>query len=282
MPYGFVYKTTYLLTKKIYIGRRKIKNQITLDRQYLGSGSELIKLIKEDKKKFPTCWHKLYKREIITFCDNFRQTRALEYYHIKKQKSYLPEIGYNILVKDIFGGGDYPTSDPRVAKKISESHIGNKYAKGRINSAKVRKESSDFLKEFFKDKENHPMFGRRHSEETKELMSNSRKGRFVGENSPLYGISKSDSQKEKQSKAMFGRKLTKETKSKISDKLLGEKNPRYGKHCSESTKKAIGSKNSGVNGGNYGKFWINNGEEEMLSKVLIINWNKGRIKNKKL
>ena len=54
-PYGFVYKLTYLPTKKIYVGRHKLNGC----KNYLGSGSEIKAIQDRDKKKLPLHWRKL-------------------------------------------------------------------------------------------------------------------------------------------------------------------------------------------------------------------------------
>lgn len=76
----------------------------------------------------------------------------------------------------------------------------------------------------FKDKE--------HTDETKKLISKSRKGKYVGEDHHLYGKHPSDETREKQSKARKG-------------KYVGEKHPFFGKHHSEETKELISSSRKG-------------------------------------
>lgn len=73
----------------------------------------------------------------------------------------------------------------------------------------------------------HPMYGKQHSEETKEKIRRSNNGHV----SPRKGIV-----------------LSEETKRKISDNhadFKGEKHPQFGKHRSETTKKKLSEKNKG-------------------------------------
>ena len=60
------------------------------------------------------------------------------------------------------------------------------------------------------------------SDETKDKMSDAKKGKYCGENSPLYG-----------------KHLTDEHKRKISEARKGEKHPMYGKHRDDATKDKI-------------------------------------------
>ena len=63
----------------------------------------------------------------------------------------------------------------------------------------------------------------KHSEESRKKMSESRKGKYCGENSPNYGKPMSEEQKRKISEARKG-------------KRCGENHPRYGKHYTEEEK----------------------------------------------
>ena len=60
------------------------------------------------------------------------------------------------------------------------------------------------------------------SDETKQKMSDAKKGRYCGENHP-----------------MWGKHLTEEHKSKLSEALKGENSPLYGKHRDDETKDKI-------------------------------------------
>jgi len=91
--------------------------------------------------------------------------------------------------------------------------------------------------------ENHPLYGKSLSEETKRKLSESKKG----ENHPLYGIKGIDNPN-------YGRTHTKEARIKMSEKLKGEKNYWYGKETpmkgkthTEKTKQKISEKLSGEN-----------------------------------
>lgn len=73
-----------------------------------------------------------------------------------------------------------------------------------------------------------PMKGRNHTEDTKQMLSQIRKGTNAGKNNPMYG-----------------RHLSKKQKKHLSDLFSGDKNPMYGKHLSDESKKKVSEANTG-------------------------------------
>lgn len=74
--------------------------------------------------------------------------------------------------------------------------------------------------------ENHPMYGKNHSEETKQKISEARKERYYGENHPMYGKHHSE-----------------ETKKKMSENhadFSGKNHPRHGLHWGNEFKRKVG------------------------------------------
>ena len=82
--------------------------------------------------------------------------------------------------------------------------------------------------------ENHPMYGKKHSEETIEKMRQAQLGKHH-----------SDESKEAMRQAHLGKTLTDEHKASISESMTGEKHPFYGKHHSEETKEIMRQKHLG-------------------------------------
>ena len=64
------------------------------------------------------------------------------------------------------------------------------------------------------------------AESTRQLMSQLRKGKFVGADNPNYGRKHTPEERKKMSERMMG-------------KYVGEKHPRYGKHPSEESRKRM-------------------------------------------
>ena len=89
-----------------------------------------------------------------------------------------------------------------------------------------------------------PFFGKKHTEETKQILSLKHIGRFCGPKSPKYGIAVSDETKSKISNANKGKTRTNEFKIKLSEKMKGEKNHFYGKTHSMETIEIIKFKRS--------------------------------------
>lgn len=74
-----------------------------------------------------------------------------------------------------------------------------------------------------------------------------------GENNPNYGKSLSEETKRKLSKANRGRKLSEERKKKMSEAFKGENNPNYGKPRSKETREKISKALKGKESPNKGK-----------------------------
>jgi hypothetical protein len=93
-----VYKTTNLVNGKIYVGSDKNNNE-----KYLGSG----KILKQSIKKYN---RENFKKEVLQFCNSLEELKTSESYWIKKLKSNVRGIGYNI--SSNYFGGDVFTNHP--------------------------------------------------------------------------------------------------------------------------------------------------------------------------
>lgn len=111
---------------------------------------------------------------------------------------------------------------------------------------------SEKAKERFKNPENHPLYGRHHTEESKRKNSESHKGKFPsvetriklsesrrGEKNPNYGKPRSEEAKKKQSETMKGRYCGENNPNYGNHKLAGKNHPNYGKPMSEEQKKKL-------------------------------------------
>jgi hypothetical protein len=116
----------------------------------------------------------------------------------------------------------------------------------------------------------HPMFGRTHSEKTKQKISeaNSGKTHSIESKAKMSGENNHN----------FGKKLSKEHKQKISEANSGEKNINFGKAMSDKTKQKLSKTN-------LGRIWIKNLIENISKKINTsefaeyekLGWIKGRI-----
>lgn len=179
-----IYKTTCLINNKIYIGQHKIRYSSTLDPWYLGSG-----------KAFQTALKKYgvenFKREILATCSSQKQANIFERKAILELK---PE--YNI------AEGGYGSGWTEEAKKEHPEA----YEKRR-QALRLRMSGR-----------NHPMFGKKHTPETRQKISKANKGRNVW------------------NKGKVGLKMSEETKQKISKALKGKPKPPF----SEEHRRKIG------------------------------------------
>lgn len=175
---GLIYKMTITDYCKIsgnvpfYVGQHWCKSEEQFLREnypYWGCGSIWQKYLKRLKKLLPKTWKEFVKREILCCVnsDNQKVLDKLEEYYIKKNKSLYSEGlgGCNVLpgTANGFGSGS-PVKDPFVRKKISEKAKGRKFPESR--------------KKFFHDMfsgEGNPFYGKRHTEETREKISEFRK-----------------------------------------------------------------------------------------------------------
>ncbi|MBK7362782.1 MAG: hypothetical protein IPJ01_10840 [Micavibrio sp.] len=116
-------------------------------------------------------------------------------------------------------------------RKLSESHKGEKHSLERIQKKIGRKQKPETIaKRIAKiSGDNHWIKKKGHSEETKLKISNSLKGKMVGDKNPAYGKKLSEETKKKISIKKIGVKRSEESKSKQGDSIRGEKHHNYGK-----------------------------------------------------
>ena len=95
--------------------------------------------------------------------------------------------------------------------------------------------------------ENHPFFGKHHTEETRQKISRANSS----ENHYLYGKS-----------------ISEEVKAKMSLAQSGEKSHMYGKHLSNETKEKLSKSHSGKNNINFKGYYVYNNNKYVISKSL--------------
>lgn len=196
-----VYKTTNKVNGKFYIGVHKTNKENDFD-GYYGSGTLLKKAIKKYGK------HN-FCRETIYFCDSYDEAYSKEKELVSQEL-----IESNQCYNSRLGGEGGTSPNLEVRKSMSEARKG-KYTKesnhffNKKHSNETRKILSDKAKTRFADPKNNPMYGKNHTDETKQKLSEMRKRISYEER---YGIERAN-----------------EIRKKASLKLSGKNNPNYGK-----------------------------------------------------
>lgn len=274
--YYFIYKTTNKINNKYYIGQHRTED---IDDGYLGSGTVFQKALKKYGKDN-------FHREILEFADSPESLNELE-----KRYITMEDIQSDNCYNQMSGGKNGFIFSSETKKKISEAIKGENNGMYGITG------------------ENHPMYGKHRSEETKEKISYAHKGKHNSEEAKI----KMSEARKGEKHPMYGKHHSEYTKRKISDSLKGhhhneeskKKMSEAKKHMSEDTKRKISEANKGktlsedikrkmseakklmtedtkqkIGEAKKGTIWINNGiENRYIDKNLPIpnGFRKGRI-----
>ena len=85
--YGYIYKTTNVITNKIYVGQKK--SDVFLGEEYLGSGTRLWSSIQYHGKEN-------FKVELLDTAESKEKLDKKEIFWIRKLNSKNPDVGYNL------------------------------------------------------------------------------------------------------------------------------------------------------------------------------------------
>lgn len=193
-PYGFVYITTNMVNGKKYLGQKKFSDGWE---SYIGSGL----LFKQAVGKYGK---ENFKRIIVQFCYSEEELNDVEYKLSVDLNVVKSDDWYNLVYGGESGSGWSPPDY-------------------------WREKRSKYMKEKWKDKdyytymcsvnsgEKHPLYGEPVSDEVREKISSSLKGKYIGENSPNYGKKRSEEMKQHLRDINTG-------------KHVGELNHMYGRH----------------------------------------------------
>jgi group I intron endonuclease len=148
--------------------------------------------------------------------DTLEECNQAEIFWIWFLMSQNRDIGYNVLP-----GGDCEGHMPETIEKLRLLRTGS------THTPETKAQMSEDRKG-----EKNGMFGRKHTEETKQLQRELKLGKYDGENNPF-----------------FGKTHTPETRQKLSDALkgknTGEDNPMFGKTHTPETRKKLSDANIG-------------------------------------
>jgi len=170
----------------------------------------------------------------------------------------------------------FPKSNQLFAFRAMCNGWTNENKKQKISSKIYEKLKIDFIAQISirNSGENNPMYGKKHSEDTKQKMKKIRTGKKhsentikklktikkpSGENNPMYGKKHSEDTKQKMSEKAKGRKFSNETKQKMSE-------AKRGKPLSDKHKQSLSISQSGENNGMYGKTHTEESKRKMSER----------------
>jgi group I intron endonuclease len=143
----------------------------------------------------------------------------------------------HILVAEVFLNNNKP-----IEKDYDVHHLNEDKTDNRVDNLRIiTREEHGRLHMKDKKGENHPMYGKHPSEETRKKLSNSHKGHIVSI----------------------------ETRIKLSEANSGENNPHYGKHLSKEHREKISEANKGKHSGENHPMYGKLGAENPTSKPII-------------
>ncbi len=212
-----IYKTTCLVSGKVYIGQTRTYGWYF--KKYLGTGNKITSAI--NKYGFNN-----FVREILILCYNQEDADAYENLYIELYSSTIKGIGYNILT----GATKYAMQNKDVAKKSGMSRRGIKKSPisiARMSAAKKGKpiplqQRINHSVRMMGDK--NPNFGKKTPQAVRDKIGNAQRGEKANN---------------------FGKTASPETRKKRSDAMLGEKHfaskriESYNKNTGEAIEKFI-------------------------------------------
>ena len=173
--FHFIYKTTNLLTSKFYIGMHSTDN---LEDGYMGSGKRLW----YSRKKYGDENHSI---EILEYCNNRKELRKREEEIVNDEF-----INENLCMNLVIGGGGFMMDEHhyKCSKAGGKASLESRKNDSELMRAHKERASKAMKKLHSEGKIKYDTFtGKKHTEETKKLMSESMKGIGIGKNNSQYG-----------------------------------------------------------------------------------------------
>ena len=177
-----VYRITNILNGKIYIGKTKQNPPVRRWAEHTSDSR------KENPKMYI---HRAMKKygienflfEVIAQYKTHDDLCQGEVAIISQYNSNSREYGYNLT-----NGGEGPEWTDERKSQFSEKMKGEgNLFFGKKHTEETKQLLSEIRKEEYSNPENHPWYGRKHTEETKLKISESKIGVFVGDKNAFYG-----------------------------------------------------------------------------------------------
>jgi len=167
--YHFIYKTTNLISGRYYIG---MHSTVSLEDGYIGSGNRLILAIRKHGKEN-------FKREILEFFETRKELRKREaeivtLEEIAKKECMNMRVGGE-------GGASKKGNDAFLFRLNNDSEFREMLSK------KATENNLRLIKEGKLKVPTYDWTGRNHSEESKNKISESKKGTGISEKNSQYG-----------------------------------------------------------------------------------------------
>lgn len=231
-------------------GIYQIQSKTKPERIYIGSASNITKRFQKHlsdlrnnrhhSKKLQYHYNKYGKEDlsfsIITSCDlNKRQLLEYEQFFLDSQKPYFNNI---IIANSVFCHSEETRKkmSESARKKPPVSEITREKQRKRMLGNKItvnRKHTEAEIENLRKLNSgiNNKFYGKKHTNESRDKMRNASTGRKQSIETIQKRISKTRGRKRSEEFCLKRRgvKATEETKKRISESKMGEKNPRYGK-----------------------------------------------------
>jgi len=220
----YVYIITDKINQKQYIGDHSTNN---LNDNYFGSGLLIKKSIKKYGKQN-------FEIKILEYFKTKQDAFNAQEKWILKYNTLLPN-GYNISPKG--GLGVVECHSEETIKKLKKPK--SKETKERISKSLNGKSSK--------------RKGKKHSQESKNKMSISHKGLQANEKHPMYGKHHTEETKEKIRNRKIGKKLSETHKIHLSESHKGLASPNKNKKLTKEWKEKIGKSLLGKKRGTYKK-----------------------------
>jgi hypothetical protein len=224
--YNYVYRITNKILNKHYYGVRgcNVAPKLDLGIKYFSSSSD--KDFRDDQKNHP----ENYKYKIVRICSTRKKADALE---IKLQEKFnvgKSESFYNRATRTSMGFDRTDINHTLESRKKMSEAAQNRSEEYRQKMSEAKKgvpKSPEHRLKISEAKtgENHHMFGKEHSDETKLKMSEAKQNMSDETRQKMseakLGVPKSDEHRQKISEANKGKEHTNETKQKMSEAKLG-------------------------------------------------------------
>ena len=209
-----IYKITNQINGKVYIGKTILPIEQRLKRHFYLAGKNVNRYLYDSINKYGK---ENFIIELIEECE-YDLANEKEIYYIDFYKSNNKDFGYNMTI-----GGDGGRMPEESLRKMIIKKTGEKLSeetkrkiseanKGRIPTTMTNEIKEKIRQSLIKSGcrpptpqwsgENHPMYGKTHSEEVKQRLSEFRTGKTWEE---INGKKSSDINKEKMSKRFSGR-----------------------------------------------------------------------------